>query len=187
MARKRKITASVESSAYVYADIKSNPVKVNFGYDEDSIIEEIMTMDRDALEKLYLSVVRKYYKTFANKYPRYTAQHLLRDVEKHIDRHSERDILDTLVYLVSEGAIVPTKKASRNAVTESRKIRCASDLTDKQAQDLITLSEFAADIIKETEHDYGKKLSQDGWAQVMDYTEDLIKNPYTYHNRILVS
>lgn len=184
MTRKRKITASVESSAYIYAEIKSNPVKVSFGYDEDSIIEEIMTMDRDALEKLYLSVVRKYYKTFANEYKGYTAQHLQRDVEKHIDRHSERDILDTLVYLVSEGAIVPTKKASRNAVSSSRKIRCASDLTDKQAQALIQLSEFAANVIKRTERDYGKKLSQSGWSRVMNYTEDLIKNPLTYRGKV---
>lgn len=178
MTRKRKITASVENAAVnVYSKIKSNPVKVSFGYDEDSIIDAIMNMNRDELEKLYLSVMRKYYKMFASDYKGYTAQHLLRDIEKHIDRHSERDILDTLVYLVSEGAIVPTKKASKGAVSSSRKIRCASDLTDKQAQDLITLSEFAADIIKETERDYGKKMSQDGWAQVMNHTEDLIRDP----------
>lgn len=41
-----------------------------------------------------------------------------------------------------------------------------SDMTDKQARDQVNLSEYAADIIKQTESDYGKKLSTTGWVRL---------------------
>jgi hypothetical protein len=56
-------------------------------------------------------------------------------------------------------------------------VKAATDLTDDQAQMLHKLSEFAAEVIADIESDYGKKLSQNGWGAVMDYTENIVKHP----------
>jgi hypothetical protein len=56
-------------------------------------------------------------------------------------------------------------------------VKAATELTDDQAQMLHQLSEFAADVIADVESDYGKKLSQNGWGAVMDYTENIVKHP----------
>ncbi len=114
----KRITASVTLSQF--AKIKSTPVKVGFGADEDSLVSAIMDMDRDEQEKLLLSVARKYY---SMTYDKYQAPRFIRDMEKHIGRYDWREILDNLVYLVQEGAIVPTKKAQ--SVKTSRKVECS--------------------------------------------------------------
>ena len=106
----KKITCSVDMFGKGYAVIKKNPVKVSIGGNDDEIIDAIMEMNRDDLEKLYNSVIRKYFKLTQES--AYQAGRKSRILEKATSRMSERDLIDTLVYLVQEDAIIPTKKAS---------------------------------------------------------------------------
>lgn len=99
----------------IVRNIKSNPVKTSIGGDEDSIIDAIMSMSRDDMEKLLMSAYRKseYAQAKTSGKQKYQADRIIRDTErKYVPHMSERDLLDTLVNLVIEKAIVPTKKAS---------------------------------------------------------------------------
>ena len=163
--------------------LKSNPVKTGIGYDDDSIIEAIMEMNRDELEKLYLSAVRKANLLGAQGKgeKKYMADRRTRDVEKHIGNTSERDLLDTLVQFVIEGYIVPTKKAaSAKRVESSRRIRASK--SNDSSKEQLDLSEEAAYIIRELENEYGVKMPENGWAQAMDYIEDMVRNPSMYRS-----
>lgn len=181
---KKYIRASVDWDAESKcSELKKSPVKTGIGYDEESLIDAIMNMNRDELEKLYLSAIRK-----ANILimqgkgeKKYRADRFTRDVEKHIGNHSERDMLDTLVYFVSEGAIVPTKKAaSAKRVESSRRIRASKSFDPDREQ--LDLSEEGAYIIRELENEYGVKMPERGWGQVMDYIEDMVRNPGIYRS-----
>lgn len=70
-------------------------------------------------------------------------------------------------------------RSSRKFVVSATNVSC-SDLTDDEAQTLYVLSEFASDVIRDIEKDYGKKLSPDGWGKVMDYTESITRDPNMY-------
>lgn len=190
---KKYIRASVDTHLVSLCDVlESNPVKTGIGYDEDSIIESIMQMDRYELEKLYMSVIRKVFTEIETRAagsnpgigansPKYKANHRIRDVEKHIGNRSERELLDTLVQLVIEGYIVPTKKAaSAKRVESSRRIRASKSFDPDREQ--LDLSEEGAYIIRELENEYGVKMPERGWGQVMDYIEDMVRNPSIYRS-----
>ena len=106
-----RVTCSVDLSAQNYASIvMKDPVKVSIDSNDDEIVSAIMEMNKDDLEKLYNSVIRKYYKLTQES--SYQAGRKSRLWEKSTPHMSERDLIDSLVYFVQEGAIVPTKKAS---------------------------------------------------------------------------
>lgn len=106
-----RVTCSVDLSAQNYAStVMKDPVKVSIGGNDDEIVSAIMEMNKDDLEKLYNSVIRKYFKMTQES--SYQAGRKSRLWEKSTPHMSERDLIDSIVYFVQEGAIVPTKKAS---------------------------------------------------------------------------
>lgn len=178
---KKYVRASVDTWMISRCSVlKSNPVKTGIGYDDDSIIEAIMEMNRDELEKLYLSAVRKANLLGAQGKgeKKYMADRRTRDVEKHIGNTSERDLLDTLVQFVIEGYIVPTKKAaSAKRVESSRRIRASKSNDYDAARD--ALSDVVSQIIYELESQYDVKMPKAGWGLAMEYVLDVLDDPET--------
>lgn len=158
--------------------VKQNPVKINSA----DPVDTIMSMGRYEIEKLFMSVVRKYHYAWAsrNGKQKYIADRSIRDVEKHLNNHfkNERDLMDTLVYFVEEGAIVPTKKSMTSNKSNGDGITMSKKFTIKASRSVIRRRAIKASDSRDTFWSDGKWsiyrdgneiVISDGW--MTDYAE----------------